>query len=280
MEQNQIVLEEERGITLSDIFFLIKKNILMIIIITAVLTIAGGIYGLKFKKITYTAKAEAIVMADSSSASAQANYQEYVTSTYLINTFNSFIVSNKVVGVVQENLTAALEAYKTENPDAELPDDYKSLSDSKKKNNVIKTIQENTSVSTTTNSLIITVKYKSSNEVLSIVVANLLIEKTKEIADGYVEVGGEKQYNFKMLAGNFEFVDRAETSTVTASRGATMVIVICALVGLVISFAIILIKYLVDDTYTSKETFERTFNINVLTLLPDVTRIEEKGGKK
>ena len=280
MEQNQIVLEEERGITLSDIFFLIKKNILMIIIITAVLTIAGGIYGLKFKKITYTAKAEAIVMADSSSASAQANYQEYVTSTYLINTFNSFIVSNKVVGVVQENLTAALEAYKTENPDAELPDDYKSLSDSKKKNNVIKTIQENTSVSTTTNSLIITVKYKSSNEVLSIVVANLLIEKTKEIADGYVEVGGEKQYNFKMLAGNFEFVDRAETSTVTASRGATMVIVICALVGLVISFAIILIKYLVDDTYTSKETFETTFNINFLTLLPDVTRIEEKGGKK
>lgn len=282
MEQNQVVIEEEKGISLSDIFFLIKKNFLLILIITALFTIAGGVYGLKFKKITYTAKAEAIVMADSSSTtpSASTNYQEYVMSTYLINTFNTFIVSNKVVGAVVDDLTETLDTYKANNPDAVLPDDYKTYSNPENRGSLIKKIQDNASVSTSTNSLIITIKYKSNNEALSIVVTNLLVEKTKEIADKNEEVDGKKEYDYKMLAGNFASIDEAEPSTVTASRGAAIVIIVCALIGLVISFAIILIKYLCDDTYTSKEAFEKAFNINVLTLLPDFNETEEKGGKK
>lgn len=280
MEQNQIVQEEERGITLSDIFFLIKKNILMICIITLVLTLAGAVYGLKFKKITYTAKAEAIVMAESNGSTAQANYQEYVTSTYLINTFTTFIVSNKVLTAVTIDLSDRLDAYKAEHPDAVLPENYKDLSKEENRNSVISTIQKNTTISTTTNSLIISIKYKSSNEALSIVVANLLVEKTKEIADKYTEEGGEKVYDYKMLAGNFASVDVADTFTTDASRGAAKVIIICFLVGIVLSAAIILIKFFVDDTYTSKEAFEKAFNINVLTLLPDFSDFEEKGGKK
>ena len=37
------------------------------------------------------------------------------------------------------------------------------------------------------------------------------------------------------------------------------------LIGLIISFAIVLIKFLSDDTYTSKDAFEKTFNINILS---------------
>ena len=280
MEQNQIVQEEERGITLSDIFFLIKKNILMICIITLVLTIAGAVYGLKFKKITYTAKAEAIVMAESNESSAQSDYQKYVMSTYLINTFNSFIVSNKVVGAVAAELTEKLDEYKTANPDAVLPENYKDFSKESERNSMITTIQKNATITTSTNSLIITIKYKSNNEALSIVVTNLLVEKTKEIADHYVENGTEKVYDYKMLAGNFASVDVADASTIDASRGAAKVIIICFLVGIVLSAAIILIKFFVDDTYTSKESFEKEFNINVLTLLPDFSDFDEKGGKK
>ena len=282
MEQNQVVIEEEKGISLGDIFFLIKKYFLLILIITLVCTIAGAVYGLKFKKITYTAKAEAIVMANSSTSAptASSNYQEYVMSTYLINTFNTFIVSNKVVRAVAEDLSEGLEAYKANNPDAVLPENYKTLSNEENIGSMIKKIQDNATISTSTNSLIITIKFKSSNEALSIVVTNLLVEKTKEIADAYVEVDSKKVYDYEMLAGNFALVDEAEPSTVSASRGASIVIIVSALIGLVISFAIILIKYLCDDTYTSKEAFEKAFNINVLTLLPDFNETEEKGGKK
>ena len=212
MEQNQVVIEEEKGISLGDIFFLIKKYFLLILIITVICTIAGAVYGLKFKKITYTAKAEAIVMANSSTSAptASSNYQEYVMSTYLINTFNTFIVSNKVVRAVAEDLSEGLEAYKTNNPDAVLPENYKTLSNEENIGSMIKKIQDNATISTSTNSLIITIKFKSSNEALSIVVTNLLVEKTKEIADAYEEVDSKKVYDYEMLAGNFALVDEAE----------------------------------------------------------------------
>ena len=281
MEQNQTIYEEEKGISLRDLFFLVKKNLIMIIVITAICTLAGGIYGLKFKKITYTSKAEAIVMVDSTNSSASQAYQEYLTSTYLINTFNSLIKSNKVVNEVAESLTSELEAYKQNNPGAVLPENYQELSNPAKRGSIITSIQNNTTVTTTTNSLYVTIKYKSNNEALSIVVANLLIEKTQQVADNYVlNELNEKVYDYPNLQGNFGPVDKAVDYTTEASRGAAKVIIICFLIGFVVSFAIAFIEYLLDDTYTSKEEFEKAFNINVLTLLPDFYALEERAGKK
>ena len=180
---------------------------------------------------------------------------------------------------MENNITEFIENIETKYDVEKIKYD-EDLSKEENRNSVITTIQKNTTISTTTNSLIISIKYKSSNEALSIVVANLLVEKTKEIADKYEEEGGEKVYDYKMLAGNFASVDVADTFTTDASRGAAKVIIICFLVGIVLSAAIILIKFFVDDTYTSKEAFEKAFNINVLTLLPDFSDFEEKGGKK
>ena len=64
---------------------------------------------------------------------------------------------------------------------------------------------------------------------------------------------------------------------VTYRRGALTTILISFLIGLVLSFIIIWIKYLTDDTFTSKESFEEVTGINVLSIIGEVTA---SGGNK
>lgn len=253
MEQKQIIAEEEKGISLSDLFFLIKRNILLILIITGLFTVGGAVYGLRFKKITYTATSTAIVMVDSGTSSASGDYQNYLTSTYLINTFKDFIVSNNVVKQVIES------------PDCT------------KYDLTIKEINDNITISTSTNSLILTLKYSCADQDEAIKVLNKIVEMTIESANKLDE---NNDPVYKTLCGNFVVMDQADTQNTTASRGATLVIVICFLIGFIISFAIVLVKYLTDDTYTSKDDFERVYNINVLSLLPDISDYEKEGSKK
>ena len=40
---------EEQGLSISDIVFIIKRNILFIILLTVIFTLAGAFYGLKVK---------------------------------------------------------------------------------------------------------------------------------------------------------------------------------------------------------------------------------------
>ena len=53
---------EEQGLSISDIFFIVKKNIIFIIIITMIFTLVGGFYAVKVKKPTYTAISTAMVV--------------------------------------------------------------------------------------------------------------------------------------------------------------------------------------------------------------------------
>ena len=61
---------EEKGLSLNDLFFLAKKNWLLILIVIFVSILSGAIYGFGIRKTTYSADATAIVMAESSTATA------------------------------------------------------------------------------------------------------------------------------------------------------------------------------------------------------------------
>lgn len=262
MEDNQIINtnEEEKGITLNDILFIIKKNILIIILITAILTVGGAVYGFFFKPYKVTATATAVVMVDTSNGSTnQSDYQNLVQATYMINTYSEMIKSNMVAKMVQASETG------------------------QKYDLTIKGIIENTTVKSSTNSLIVTISYKCSAEKATevdkaIEICNAILDKTIELVNSK---DGE-EYVYDKLANCLKKVDEASVDTAIASRGAAKVILICFAIGLVLSFGIAFIRHLLDDTYTSKEDFEKTFKINVLTLLPDLVDLEntkKKGAK-
>ena len=70
MEQENVNLvnENESGFSLSDLLYLIKKNLLLIIIIVSAALVCGFVYGRFINKPTYSAKITTIVQADTNQA--------------------------------------------------------------------------------------------------------------------------------------------------------------------------------------------------------------------
>jgi capsular polysaccharide biosynthesis protein len=235
---------EEKGLSLSDLFFLAKKNLLMILVIIFCFILGGAIYGLGIRKTTYAADATAIVMAESSTSTAN-GYQDYLYSNYLINTFKDFIVSDSVIELVKEELS-----------------DY---------NLTKEQIVSSVTVGVTTNSLILRIKAKAGDYVLAVTLANTILNKAIEAAN----IMEDGEYKYSVLAN--KLIDMEYAYEATGSRGALTVLIISSLLGLIISFGIVLIKYLIEDTFTSKEEFEQMFDIKILALLPS---IQVDGGSK
>lgn len=194
--ENEVVKE---GISFSEILFLIKRNILMIIIVTLVFTGVGFVYGKFFCKPTYTATTTAVVQVENSSIS---EYNAFVYSQYLVNSMAEFIVSDSVTkevakAVINEKylMTPVLDENdkiigyysETENRNYSLGQ-YDSLVLKKKD-----VIQSGAKVSTSTESLLIKISYScveedetTEDEVIKIV--DLLVLKTKEVAAQEKEV--------------------------------------------------------------------------------------------
>lgn len=235
---------EDNGLSLRDLVFLAKKNILLILIVTLICTLIGAIYGLGFKETKYTASASAIVMAESSSATKN-GYQDYLYSNYLMNTFQEFVVSNPVIELVRSDLS--------------------------KNKLTINEIINSTTISVGTNSVILNIKSVTNDRQLSIDMVNSILNNAIKVANQTREDG---EYKYSILAN--KITDMEYATEATGSRGASIVIVVSFVIGLVISFAIILIKYLMADTYSSKEEFERDFNINVLAMVPEITGEEDE----
>lgn len=263
---------EEQGLSLSDLLFLVKRNIIMVIIVTMVFIIVGAVYGFKIKKPTYTATTTAIVYVDTSAGGnnpTMANNFSY--ATYFTSTFSSFIKSNPVLSVTSETLK---EKYSYNN----ITRDY---------------LKSCVSVSTETNSLILTINAKVSSRddtkgrEMARHIANTVIDSAIQEANKYkyddngniiLDKDGNPEYQYKVLADKLVVMEKVESNhDVTYRRGALTTILISFLIGLVLSFIIILIKYLTDDTFTSKESFEEVTGINVLSIIGKVTA---SGGNK
>lgn len=276
MDNEKVV--EEQGLTISDLFFLVKRNILLIIIITFIFGLAGAVYGLKLKKPTYSATTTAIVMISNNSTTNPTQTSDYVYATYYTSAFISFIKSNPVLNAAKEEL--AVKGYDISR----------------------EVLSDAISVSTQSNSLIITVTAKvasgddNEGREMAREIANTVLQCAKAEGDRVevddqgnpktetVTINGQQVtqpvYTYKVFANNLIIMELVEDNAdVEYSRGAFTIMVIAVLLGVVLSFGIILIKYLVNDTFTSKESFENTFGINVLAVIAEITEIEE-GGKK
>lgn len=260
MENEKVI--EEQGLSISDLFFLVKRNIVLIIIITGLLTVVGAVYGLKIKKPTYSATATAVVMIETSGNQGSPTTSDYVYASYYTSTFTTFIQTNPVLNLASEKL-------------------------SKKGHTVSREQLDNCiTVSSYSDSLIITVQARVAEDdrnkgvEKSMDIANTVLEAAIEIGNQKIkDADGKEVYKYKVFANNLVVMENVEEEDVTASRGAFTITVICMLLGLVLSFGIILIKYLVDDTFTSKELFEKTHNINVLSVIAEVIEYGD-GGKK
>lgn len=249
MQENNIVeVQEEQGISIKSLLYLCKKNLLLIILITVFCTLVAAVYGFGFKSYSYTSTATALCEADPTTASGGSEYSAYSYAVYLTNTFKDFITSDPVTDLAKTKLDA-LKA--TKGPD------YPSISSQGIKNSITVTLNEY--------SVIIVIKVKTSNQELSADIANIVLQSAIEAANEIDPNTGKVKY--QTLYDKLKVVDGAKKET--GSRGALTVCLIGFAVGIVLSIAVIIIKYLNDDTYTSKEDFEKEYKINILAAIPD-----------
>ncbi len=228
----------EEGLSLNQILFLIKKNLLMIILIVFCFGLAGGIYGFFIKDITYSAKATGLVEAEPVSGGSEST--AYAYSINLTNTFKEFVISDPVITIAYNNLKAT----------------YPTITKGTIKNSIV--------FETKTSSMIVTLTAKSNDPNMSKDMANSVMKAAIECANATDDEG---KPDFVILSNKLKLVQ--EASEVSSSRGTLKIVVIAILAGLVISFAIILIKYFVNDTYTSKTDFENIYNLEVLACIPE-----------
>lgn len=273
--ENLQVVEENNALTLKDLFFIFKRNILMIGLVTFVVTLIGAVYGFCFKDYTYSSKTTIMVKSDSQSTSAS-NYNDTLQSLRIVNTIKEFIMDDLVLEATAKELTPLSE------------------NDPKYENNVkqIKSIlKSSVTLNNSEESLIITISMKStilhlenSEEIFVVDAINTLIANAKELSnlpltdnDGnlVLDEKGNVQYKYQFIANNIQ--DLLPAKDYSASRGASIVVIICFIVGLVVGYLIALFRYLLDDTFKTKEDLEKTTGISVLAFIEDA---KNAGGKE
>ena len=79
------------------------------------------------------------------------------------------------------------------------------------------------------------------------------------------DTNGEPVHNYIILANKLKVFSEASMDTTSIKSNKLIIVAVAIVIGLVISFGIILVKYLSDDTFTSKESFEKAYNINILS---------------
>lgn len=99
------------GISFLELFSLVKKNLVLILVVTVLFTACGAIYGNFVKKPVYSTTATAVIQVDNSSLS---EYNAFVYAQYLVNSMAEFIVSDNVTKEVAKT-------YKNQTPTRKLP---------------------------------------------------------------------------------------------------------------------------------------------------------------
>lgn len=236
--------EEESGITLKDIFYIIKKNIIVILSIIVAVLIVGSVYTFKIQKPVYQSSAEVMVSASSSDIEGQ----NYSLASYLTNTFVAYFKSDLVLDEVVNKLN----------------EQNITVSSSELKNNL--------DISIVNESLILELDYTSPSINNSKIILNTIIDTAIEITN---KENISELLKDKIMVFSYGKDGQRVSKTM-------MNLALSLVIGVVIAFLYVLIKNAFDDTFKSKKDIEVVLNIPVIASIPhyEVKETKENESKK
>jgi len=272
-EEQQVVVEESRGLSFKDILFIIRKHWIAIVAFIAVGLVGGMVFTNVYSTVRpkYTSTGTMLVSYESDKSTSIAT--DYNFSNYITNTYVAFIKENAVLEQASQKL--------------------KTLADSNEITAPVSagTLKSNLSVSA--NSLILKVSYTASDKEDARIIVQTVIDTASEVADSpktdedgniiYKKDSNgnpttEPEAKYRFLNGNLTPVSQAKDGTKVSH---TMRDVAIGLgVGVVLAFLYVLLRELFDNTFKSSEEIERMLNIPVLAGIPDYHFEDEKKGGK
>lgn len=230
--------EEESGITLKDIFYIIKKNIIVILSIIVAVLIVGSVYTFKIQKPVYQSSAEVMVSASSSDIEGQ----NYSLASYLTNTFVAYFKSDLVLDEVVNKLN--------------------------EQNITVTTgeLKNNLDISIVNDSLILELDYTSPSINNSKIILNTIIDTAIEITN---KENISELLKDKIMVFSYGKDGQRVSKTM-------MNLALSLVIGVVIAFLYVLIKNAFDDTFKSKKDIEVVLNIPVIASIPHYEGKETK----
>lgn len=235
--------QEEEGLSLKDIFYIIKKHLIAILVILVVFTGLGFTYS-KITPKKYEACATMLVSVDNNDISFTQSYQ---FSSYISQTFVAFIKEDVVLDEVVAASNDLLESETTAGK--------------------LRELKSNLSVSLVTSTLIINVKYVSSSPEKARDICNLVIQKADQIANRTETVNGEEIAQYRLLKNNLKMLTPAKNGVKVSSTVKNMVVFFA--IGLVVAVIYVVLREIFNTKFKSSEEVERTLNLPVLAGIPE-----------
>lgn len=278
-EEKQVQVEESRGLTFKDILFIIRKHWIAIVIFIVAGVVAGGVFTKVYSTLRpkYTSTGTMLVSYDSS-GSNQTISQDYTFSNYITNTYVAFIKEP----VVLQKAAAQLLNY-----------DENNLTDDQLGEIKVLAAQLKSGVSVSANSLLLKVSYTSRDPDDAQKTVQTVIKSAQAVADlpktdenGDIVYKKDSQGNptttpeplYRFLNGNLVPVSEAGKGTKDSHTIRDLAIGFGG--GIVLAFAYVVLREMLDNTFKSTEEIERTLNIPVLAGIPDYHFDDEKKGGK
>jgi len=232
-------IEESEGISLQDLFKIIWNNIAMILIITMWITVIGIVYTFSVVTPKYTANSSIIVQVDVDSTGTN-EQSAIVIANNLIGTYKEFILSNKVLSSVI--------------------DDIEELD-----NVSINQLKSSISVSTTSQILIIHISVVNSSPELAQEIANTLINNSIEIAN-------DPESPYVLLQNKLKVLDDALLPTSPSSPNKTLNVIISVILGGIVALGVVFMKEFFNNKFKSVEELERYLNVKSIASVPGTVK--------
>ncbi|MCQ2772225.1 MAG: hypothetical protein MJ238_02970 [Bacilli bacterium] len=238
---------QEEGLSLKDIFYVVKKHIIAIGASVVVLTAAGLGGAIVKDKIspTFTSNATMMVSVNNDSywGTNMAGSTAYSLSNYITDTFCDFIKDDIVLEKVVNEVTT--ETYKPS----------------------IKGIRNNLSVSG--ENLVLRLSFNSSSIENSVSTLKAVTKYTVEVANSTHDDGtGTQEAEYPFLFKAIQTMTDAKESNVTKASSKMKFTVIGFAAGAVIAFAYVFLREMFNNSFVSNADVERTLGLPILASVP------------
>ena len=243
-------LNEETGISLKGFMRLLWRNVILIAVITILATACGVGYAMSIKP-TYTATRALIVKASNANTMTGegSDYNDITVATKELPTVAAFFKMSLVI-------SEAVDIYENDGNGGMIASGA-------------------ITVNYDTNTRFLTVSYTDSEPEFAKEKINAIIKAGKNVIEERNVDGTSKYFNVSIELMSAD----GNQAKIVRNLSRTTYVVLAFMLGLVLSIAIVLIKYFMDDTIKTKEELESITGVKMLAYLEKINSLEV-GGKK
>jgi capsular polysaccharide biosynthesis protein len=223
--------QEEKGLSIIELFNLLLKNWLLIGISTVLIAAIAGVYAFVIATPMYESKSDIIVQVESSS---ELGY-DYTTALRLVPSIAEFMKKDIVLDDVIQTL--GLET---------------TMSTSQ--------LRSGLTVTSSNTTFFVYVSYVSDDPELSKLVADQIVASARKIAN--------ENETFSSFENKISDPTTVAKLGVQTSPNKPLLLIIGVLLGGILGVGIVLVMELTNNTYRTKEELEADFDLQVLGVIP------------